>query len=776
MRGHALRWRSGLVALMAVGLLLPSTAMAIPSTITVQGYLKTQAGLGASGTYALTLSLYDADSAGNTLWTETQVGVVVTNGLFNSTLGADDVNNPLMLATFRDNAQVWLGIKVEAGPGVPTPEAELPRTPLTTVGYAFVAMHAETAATALNVTCGSACISESELDFNVVTDSELAAALAAIPQIDSVDGLSGGTITSGVTVSGNLAATALTQNGNTVCDNSGNCGQMLATTTCQDGESLAYNATSGNWECTSGSANEPPDCEGRFQSLQYNATTGWACVDILATGPSGGQAQGFEIVDSWGFVWDGDEINSKTWADADADCTSRGGRLPTISELWRVSGAWKGDVGNAYQGNYLWTRTWWNKTAKTRVRLTDGAITNTAATSAAPYRCVWPNNTANHFTGNHCMGEPGSECYDHPGTPDGKMHMDSFERPPVSYVAANDECTFYHAHLAHQRDYAEAVLSGLGNGTYNWMWTVDNHRYDIVSIVRWSGSDPNGYTDWANNYQTWAGRTGGPYRFRCIGASYDAGSYPATLSDEYEHTRTYIKGIEASTASVNRQTATDACFTQGGHISSPRDIIELTRDGMGAGPGTGGSDYIWLSDWTRYDIAQVTRWGGVDTSYTSHHSEYETWATVNTGTTYQYRCTFYPINADYEHPANANCAGGFPCHQIENGEFKGAYDPIDRAAVTYTAAVSACLAVGGRLPKAHELKEAIRAGLPNGSNLWLWTADGSGDNSNGYSYAEIFRWNGVNANFGGIYSGDATWSGKGSQTRNFRCMWNNELH
>jgi len=334
-------WTRRLLGVAAgVALLWPATAMAVPSQLTVQGYLRTEAGLGADGSYAIRFALYDAETGGNTLFSVTQVGVPVSSGLFDAVLSTDDGGNPLTAAVFRDNPQVWLGIKIEAGPGVALGgEAELPRTMLTTVGYAFVAAHADHATAADQATdldCSAApCVSELELDFDPVTQAELTAALAALgPHVTSVDGLAGGTITSDVTVNGALAATSITQNGNAVCDASGNCGQSLFNTTCQADQVLTYDGSA--WVCTDFvAAGTPTDaCNGLHQVLQWDGSA-WVCVDSRATGLSAGQANGYELVDDWGYAWDGIQRAPKTWAEAKAACEADGGRLPTVTELYR---------------------------------------------------------------------------------------------------------------------------------------------------------------------------------------------------------------------------------------------------------------------------------------------------------------------------------------------------------------------------------------------------------------------------------------------------------
>ncbi|MEC9072059.1 MAG: proprotein convertase P-domain-containing protein, partial [Myxococcota bacterium] len=210
------------------------------------GQLTNDAGQPGSGNYTLTFALYDASEGGNTLWTEIQPSIEVTGGIFDAQIGSD-IDNPLVADTFIDNPQVWLGVTVETGPGVPAGgEPELARQPLTTVGYAFAAQRAVTAATAdIALTADSAtnavtaqtageadvahaldcttCVGTVQLAFDPATQNELDQALANI-QIESVDGMGGGTIDGDVVVQGILSAAEIYQGSHQVCDTSGNCG------------------------------------------------------------------------------------------------------------------------------------------------------------------------------------------------------------------------------------------------------------------------------------------------------------------------------------------------------------------------------------------------------------------------------------------------------------------------------------------------------------------------------------------------------------------------
>ncbi|MEC9071551.1 MAG: hypothetical protein VX938_04190, partial [Myxococcota bacterium] len=223
-------WATATAAGLAT-LLFTVSAWAIPPVLTVQGRLTDNAGQAGEGSYTLTFRLYDADTGDGVIWEEIQPSVDVNGGVFEAPLGAN-AGNPLLPDFFLDNPQVWLGITVEAGPGVPNDgDPELPRQPLTTVGYAFAAQHAEgaghadtadnaisagnadtaeTAAVASALDC-NACVGTVQLAFDPATQTELDQALANIQFPTTIEGLSGGTIDGDVIVQGQLSAGSILQ-------------------------------------------------------------------------------------------------------------------------------------------------------------------------------------------------------------------------------------------------------------------------------------------------------------------------------------------------------------------------------------------------------------------------------------------------------------------------------------------------------------------------------------------------------------------------------------
>jgi hypothetical protein len=121
--------------------LLSSLALAgIPKMINYQGMLTDNSGTPLTGSYNLTFKIWTDTTGGSSLWTETQNGVQVTNGLFNVVMGKQTVLNLAF------DQQYWL----EVGVGAET----LPRIRFTSVGYAYRASIADSATVAVSAPSG----------------------------------------------------------------------------------------------------------------------------------------------------------------------------------------------------------------------------------------------------------------------------------------------------------------------------------------------------------------------------------------------------------------------------------------------------------------------------------------------------------------------------------------------------------------------------------------------------------------------------------------------
>ena len=154
-----IRMRMG-IPIGVLTLLLSSAALGqgypIPHKMNVHGVLRNVAGEVVQGQYSLTFRLFTAETGGTKLYEETQT-VPINGGLFNVYVG------PFTANYFHANPEIWLEIQVAA-------DLPLPRRPVTSVGYAFVAENAkqcdELLGAAPDLNCKTpGCVSSVEVDF-----------------------------------------------------------------------------------------------------------------------------------------------------------------------------------------------------------------------------------------------------------------------------------------------------------------------------------------------------------------------------------------------------------------------------------------------------------------------------------------------------------------------------------------------------------------------------------------------------------------------------------
>lgn len=142
----------------AVCLLAAPAGAAPPPLLHVQGYLATEAGAQASGTFSLTVSLWSAESGGTQLYAQAYPAVVVDGGLLDVVLGPVD-------ASALAGGDAWLQIQI-------TGEPALPRRRMLSGAFAFASQTAELAATAAAVAC-SGCVASVHLAPNLALGGSL---------------------------------------------------------------------------------------------------------------------------------------------------------------------------------------------------------------------------------------------------------------------------------------------------------------------------------------------------------------------------------------------------------------------------------------------------------------------------------------------------------------------------------------------------------------------------------------------------------------------------
>ena len=110
-------------------LVIPSLIAQVPRTISYQGVLTDNSGNPKpDGDYMITFNLYDAETGGNSIWTETKT-LSLSKGLFSTSLG----NQTPFGIDVKFDKPYWLGITVGNEPEL------TPRIALTSVGYSLTA-------------------------------------------------------------------------------------------------------------------------------------------------------------------------------------------------------------------------------------------------------------------------------------------------------------------------------------------------------------------------------------------------------------------------------------------------------------------------------------------------------------------------------------------------------------------------------------------------------------------------------------------------------------
>lgn len=485
------------------------------------------------------------------------------------------------------------------------------------------------------------------------------------------------------------------------------------------------------------------------------------------------------VTDAWAYVWDGLDRAPAAYAQAEKVCADLGGRLPTATEIHRVSAAQSSSVGQLYQTNYLWSLVPFDATQQHGLRLSDGGAVAQDLASMLAYRCVCPDNVARvGFSGDACNGPPGEECMSlSSGT--GKLRIDRDDRATLNKAGAIWECAFHDAHLAPVVALVEAIDEQAA-GSNVWLHTADDAEYRYDTVLRWDGVVAAGTWVPAQGTTLSYGTTTDLRPFRCEGSSVDTGTHPANVSNEFVPPRGRgLMGETTDTTTAGMASYIDAiaaCWSRGGHLPTSTQLAELIQAGLPNGSG----NWLWTADGVGYHSVSmmnflhvVLKWSGTDLRYAYANPAVMTWA-WKTNTDYPFRCVYYPVDPDYPGPKSGACEGS--CEEFALPGSSGGrlwLDGTDRVASPWQTAADLCRQEGGRLPHERDFAEAIRQRLPNGSDNWLWTTDfgiGNGATVN----AMVVRWTGQDGAFTDQYSTYMTWSGFAT-ARPFRCLWTNEV-
>jgi hypothetical protein len=460
------------------------------------------------------------------------------------------------------------------------------------------------------------------------------------------------------------------------------------------------------------------------------------------------------VVDDWGLEWDGAERTAATAAEAAAACEAFSGRLPSVTELYRVRG---GDhaIATAADTNPLWSATPAARDDQVTVALAGGAIAETVATTPLTYRCVCAAAAPAYFGGARCNGPPTSACY-----AVGDLNVDSQDRPPLRKGAAIWECANEHAHLATVPQLVAAVQQGvLGSGAA--LLVADQSRYDLSTTMRWTTATwPS-----AGNIATIS--TVEPAAFRCAGRRFAIEPNPNVIANQF--TGRVYKGEQNDTAPAAWPDAHDTCTARGGHLPRSSELAELIVDGLPNGTNVA----QWTSDQVGYNgeqfLTTTMTWTATDPRYPYDYADTSTMTWDYKTGSQAFRCIYYPLDVDYAAPTT--CNGG--CYEVALPGAIAArmwFDSTERPPALLETAIAACRAEAGELASERDLTEAVRAGLPNGTSpAWTLTSELAMSN------VHVVRWTGAEPDvFTDQYSTYMTWAGL-DEPYAFRCMWTNEL-
>jgi hypothetical protein len=141
---------------------------AVPQQIDFQGRLTSNQGTPLTGSYKFVFSIYDAVTGGSQLWTETQDGISVTNGVYSVIIGTI---TPISSTAF-DGTVRWIQVAVTVAGGS-TPETLSPRASIVSVPYAYRSEKADLAYGIAGTTVTAANLASDSGSLLKVTDSNM---------------------------------------------------------------------------------------------------------------------------------------------------------------------------------------------------------------------------------------------------------------------------------------------------------------------------------------------------------------------------------------------------------------------------------------------------------------------------------------------------------------------------------------------------------------------------------------------------------------------------
>ena len=176
----------------------------------------------------------------------------------------------------------------------------------------------------------------------------------------------------------------------------------------------------------------------------------------------------------------------------------------------------------------------------------------------------------------------------------------------------------------------------------------------------------------------------------------------------------------------------------------------------------------WYSSAYGYSIA---RWS--DLSNPRWHYNAGQYGNLSFGTNkMKFRCAGNNSPELLAVPATPACNGD--CFVSDAKSSQLIADSLDRVALNHAGAASACRALGGELPNQAEVSELIHAGLPNGSNNWMWVSDPMYWYNGNYGNA-VVKWGGTGST-DWYYAASQGTVAPATGAYSYRCVWKPEVN
>ncbi|MCP4133886.1 MAG: hypothetical protein GY754_23150, partial [bacterium] len=189
------------------------------------------------------------------------------------------------------------------------------------------------------------------------------------------------------------------------------------------------------------------------------------------------------------------------------------------------------------------------------------------------------------------------------------------------------------------------------------------------------------------------------------------------------------------------------------HVPPELTYTEAIKSGLP----NGGSQWCWTSDQEGSNGTQflvgIVNWTDVDTNFTDAYTTYASWGYMSDKRSY--RC----VGIGKEVPV---ASSGMANEWTGGTTFLKSLTE-DKSPANFYNAIDACLESGGHVPTFPDLMEMIQAGLPNGSNTYIWTSDIEGG-AYGSQHTGIVKWSGTEPSFTGLHSTYSTWDTRADTT------------